>query len=171
MGGAPPQGEQKRIALIPTMKTMGVTATRLLLIVAFLMSLAGFGNGDLIRYALILFLVAGIPCLAFFAYKNGMGNPRGLAVLIIATNASWWLSFLFWQLKKHLAANPGGVDPFAGIAAFWLLAFVALGLYELISLLNRLRYADKRRAAAVTAVAFALQFLTLYYLWDLVAGA
>ena len=125
------------------------------------------------RWASLAFLAVGIGILIVATVKNGSSRPRTALTLLIASNASFWLSYGLWLIRsKFLGPSPeAGIDPFAGSVAFWLILLLMSLLYEAVVFLRGLAINQERTTAVVGLLASAVQVLvTLRTIYGLVEG-
>jgi hypothetical protein len=139
---------------------------------AVLMCVPGLFTAGM-RWAFVAFLVAGCVILVVATAKNGGSRPVTALTLLIATNVSFWLSYVLWLVRlKFWGPSPKlGIETFAGPVALWLILFLAFLLYEGVVFLRGLAANRERAAAAIGLVAAIAQVLvTMRVVYRMVQG-
>ena len=125
------------------------------------------------KWAFVVFLLAGYVALIVATVKNGGTRPSTALSLLVASNLSFWLSYVLWLLRmKFFGPSPeSGIETFAGPVALWLVLLVTFLLYEAVVFVRGLAVNQERTTAAVGLVASAAQVLiTLLMAYVLVQG-
>ena len=125
------------------------------------------------KWAFAVFLIAGYAVLIVATLKTGGSKPGTALTLLLATNASFWLSYVLWlaRLKWAGPSPQSGVDAFAGPVALWLILLLTLLLYEVTVFVRGFAANQERGIAVAGLVAAAAQVLiTLRVAYNMVQG-
>jgi len=139
---------------------------------AVLMCLPGVFTAGM-KWAFVVFLVVGYAIFILATFKNGGSKPGTALILLIFSNASFWLSYGLWHVRlKFAGPSPeSGVDAFAGPVALWLILLLTFLLYEAVVFFRGLAVNQERATAAIGLAAAAAQVLvTLRTAYSLVQG-
>jgi hypothetical protein len=137
-----------------------------------LMALPGvFTTGS--RFYFMAFMGGGSLLLVTACVKYEFTAPRTALLLLLVSNASFWLSYALWFLRAKLGVAPPreGIDPFAGPLSLWLLLFLAFLVYETVVFVVGLTTNRQRGFAAAGLVALVPQILvTLRTIYTMIKG-
>jgi hypothetical protein len=104
-------------------------------------------------------MVVGALILSAAVIRRGGARPQSALLLLGASNIAFWVSFGLWQLRLANArpsAN-GGIDPFAGVLAEWVIFLLLFSLYEVGVCIWGIFSIGRRAAAAAGLMATLLQ--------------
>ena len=148
------------------------TKLALFIIGAALMCVPGLFTAEM-RWAFVAFLVAGSVILIVATVKSGSSRPGIALTLLIASNASFWLSYGLWLIRlKFAGPSPkSGIEAFAGPVALWLIVLLTFLLYEAVVFLWGIVANRERAMAAIGLVAAIAQVLvTIRVVYRMVQG-
>ena len=139
---------------------------------AILMCLPGLFTAGM-KWAFVAFLAVGYAILIFATVNSGGSKPGTALKLLVASNASFWLSYGLWLTRLRFAgpSPKTGIEAFAGPVALWVIILLPFLLYEGVVFLRGLVAKKERATAAIGLVASAAQILiTLRIAYGLVRG-
>ena len=139
---------------------------------AILMCLPGLFTAGM-KWAFVVFLAVGGAILILATVKSGGSKPGTALTLLVASNASFWLSYGLWLTRLRFAgpSPKTGIEAFAGPVALWVIILLPFLLYEGVVFLRGLVAKKERATAAIGLVASAAQILiTLRIAYGLVRG-
>lgn len=139
---------------------------------ALLMCVPGLFTAGM-RWTFVAFFVAGSGVLTVAIFKSGSSRPQTALALLIATNASFWLSYALWLMRMEVTgpSPSSGIESFAGPVALWLILFTVFLLYEAVIFIKGIVANQERRAAAIGLVAIVAQVLvTIRIVYSMVQG-
>ena len=89
-----------------------------------------FRNG--LHIAATLCLLLGSISLVAAVAKNGWRSSQSLLILLVTSNAAFWLCYVLWHLRSKIAGPSPmqGIDTYAGILSEWFLLLLLLSVYE-----------------------------------------
>lgn len=135
-----------------------------------LMALPGLFT-DRMRWAFVVFQLAGCLLLVRAVIRSGASRPRTALVFLLGTNLSFWLGYALWRLRVMVAPPGAGIDSFAGPVALWVLLFAAFLIYEGIAFVRALFRSQERRTAVIGLAATAAQVVvTMRTAFGLIEG-
>ncbi len=144
----------------------------LYLVGTLLMALPGVLTTGMRLYSIGLF-AAGFFALVGATLKSGVSEPRAALLLVLFSNASFWLSYLLWLTRpKTVGPIPTvGIDPFAGPVSLWFLVFLVFSIYELLVFVISVSTNRARGQSILGLVATVTQaVLTMQVIYGLVKG-
>lgn len=128
---------------------------------------------DRMKWAFVPFLGVGYAILIVAALKNGSLRPVTALKVLIASNASFWISYGLWQARlKFVGSSPkSGIEAFAGPVALWLVLLLTFFVYEAVVFLKGLASSQERTTAAIGLVAAIVQVpMTISVAYKLLQG-
>ncbi len=99
------------------------------------------------------FALGGIAMMFAGACLNGLMQPSTALLVVVSTNAAFWLSFGLWRVTDKV---PVGIDPYAGIVALWLVVLMPLTAYEGMMFIRGMLRSPDSRLAAIGLIALVL---------------
>jgi len=95
--------------------------------------------------------------------KHARYAPPGTALLLLVTsNAAFWLSYLLWRLRPRMMGPLGveGTDSFGVALSIWLAVLLICTLYEGFVFLRGVGTAQQRQVSVLGLVGLMLQVTT-----------
>ena len=123
------------------------------------------------HYSGISLVLVGVAMMAAGCWLNGLLRPETGLLLLIGSNAAFWLSFLLWQVLRGNRVLSEGIDPYAGLVAFWLILLSSFVLYEAVVFLKGLMNEADRRLGGIGLVLLLVQIpVTIRHMYRMVEG-
>lgn len=137
---------------------------------AALAGIAG-ASGTWGHYSGISFVLLGVAMMVAGCWFNGFLHTETGLLLLAASNAAFWVSFLLWQIFRRSGGSNEGIDPYAGLIALWLILLTVFVLYEALVFLKGLMNETDRRLSTIGLALLVAQILvTMRYMYWMIKG-